>query len=79
MITAGIISLGIAAGLLYLVINGLASGQIIRPSRVNPGIITRYDNPYEFWMSELFFFYFAVLLTTLAVRSFWKVIKRPRQ
>lgn len=78
-IAAGVILLGIAGGLVYLVINGLATGQIMRPSRINPGEITRADNPYEFWMSELFFSYFVVLLVALAVRSFWRLIKRPPQ
>ena len=75
----GFILLGISGVLLYLVVDGLVTGQIIKISRVNPGAITREDDPYEFWLSEIFFSYFIVFLLTLAGRTFWKVFKRRKR
>lgn len=62
-----------------MVVAGLATGEIIKLSRVDPGVITREDNPSEFWVSEIFFSYFIVLLTVLAVRSFKTALKRRRK
>jgi hypothetical protein len=62
-----------------MVIDALVTGEVIKLSRVDPGVITREDNPYEFWVSEIFFTYFIVLLTALAVRSFKSALKRRRK
>ena len=76
---AGIVLLLISAFLLYMVVDGLVTGEIIKLSRVDPGVITRQDNPSEFWVSEIFFTYFIILLTALAVRSFKIAFKRRRK
>lgn len=78
-IAAGIVLLLISAVLFYLVVDGLVTGEIIRLSRLDPGVITRDDNPSEFWLSEIFFTYFLILLTVLAVRSFRRVRKGRRK
>jgi hypothetical protein len=75
----GILLLTLAGGLLYLVIDGLVSGQIIQMSQVNPGVITEDDNPSEFWLSEMFFTYFVVLLVVLGIRSLRRAYKRSRK
>jgi hypothetical protein len=75
----GVALLLISAYFLYMVVDGLATGEIIKLSRVDPGVITRVDNPSEFWVSEIFFSYFIVLLTVLAVRSFKIALKRRRK
>ena len=76
IVSTGIVMLLISAYLLYMVVDALVTGEIIRLSRVDPGVITRQDNPSEFWVSEIFFTYFIILLTVLAVRSFKAVLKR---
>jgi hypothetical protein len=75
----GIVLLLVAGFLLYMVIKCLATGEIIKLSRVDPGVITRDNNPSEFWMSEIFFSYFGVLLLALAVRSFKNAVKRRQK
>ena len=75
----GIFLLILAGGLLYLVIDGLVSGQIIRMSQVDPGVITMDDDPSEFWLSEMFFTYFAVLLLVLGIRSLIRAYNRSRK
>jgi hypothetical protein len=75
----GILLLILASGLLYLVIDGLVSGQIIQMSQVNPGVITEDDDPSEFWLSEMFFAYFVVLLAVLGIRSLRRAYKRSRK
>ena len=77
--TFGIFLLILAGGLLYLVIDGLATGEIIRMSQVDPGVITEDDNPSEFWLSEMFFTYFIVLLVVLGIRSLRRAFKRSRK
>jgi hypothetical protein len=79
IVGAGVVLLLIASYFLYMVVDGLVTGEIIKLSRVDPGVITRTDNPSEFWVSEVFFSYFIVLLTVLAVRSFKTAIKRRRK
>lgn len=69
----------IAGGLLYVVINGYINGEIIRLSRVNPGVITLDDNPSDFWLSEIFFSYFVVLLSILGILSLRRAFKRSRK
>jgi hypothetical protein len=76
VVAAGIVLLLISAYLLYMVVDGLVTGEIIKLSRVDPGVITRQDNPSEFWVSEIFFTYFIILLTVLAVRSFKIALRR---
>ncbi len=75
----GILLLLIAGGLLYLVINGYVTGEIIRISRINPGVITLDDNPSEFWLSEIFFAYFVVFLAVLGILSLRRAFKRSRK
>ena len=75
----GVVLLLIAGGLLYLVIDGYVNGEIIRLSRVNPGVITLEDNPSEFWLSEIFFAYFVVFLTVLGILSLRRAFKRSRK
>jgi hypothetical protein len=79
IVAVGIILLLISFYLLYIVVDGLATGEIIKLSRVDPGVITRQDNPSEFWVSEIFFSYFIVLLTVLAVYGFKTAVKRRRK
>jgi hypothetical protein len=79
IVGAGVVLLLIAFYLLYMVVDGLVTGEIIKLSRVDPGVITRQDNPSEFWVSEAFFSYFIILLTILAVRSFKTAVKRRRK
>lgn len=69
----------IAGGLLYLVINGYVTGEIIRHSQVNPGVITMDDNPSEFWLSEFFFAYFVVFFVVLGILSIRRAYKRSRK
>jgi hypothetical protein len=75
----GILLLILAGGLLYLVIYGLLNGEIIRMSQADPGVISMDDNPSEFWLSEMFFFYFVVLLAVLGIRSLIRTYKRSRK
>jgi hypothetical protein len=79
IVGAGVVLLLIASYFLYMVVDGLVTGEIIKLSRVDPGVITRQDNPSEFWVSEAFFSYFIILLTILAVRSFKTAVKRRRK
>jgi hypothetical protein len=79
VVSVGVVLLLISACLVYMVVDALATGEIIKLSRVDPGVITREDNPSEFWVSEIFFTYFIVLLTVLAVRSFKTALKRRRK
>ena len=75
----GVFLLLIAGGLLYLVIDGYVNGEIIRLSRVNPGVITLEDDPSEFWLSEIFFAYFVVFLAVLGILSLRRAFKRSRK
>jgi hypothetical protein len=75
----GILLLLLAGGLLYLVVDGLVSGETIQMSQVGTGVITMSDNPSEFWVSEIFFFYFVVLLLALSIRSFIRAYKRSHK
>ncbi len=75
----GIILLLLAGGLFYLVIDGLVSGEIIQMSQTDSGAISMDDNPYEFWLSEMFFFYFVVLLVVLGIRSLIRAYKRSHK
>jgi hypothetical protein len=75
----GILLLLLAGGLLYLVVDGLISGEIIRMSQVDPGVISMNDDPSEFWLSEMFFFYFVVLLAVLGIRALIRAYKRSRK
>lgn len=79
IVVTGVVLLLICAFLLYMVVDGLVTGEIIKLSRVDPGVITRVDNPSEFWLSEIFFSYFIILLTILAVRSFKTALKRRKK
>lgn len=79
IVAAGVVLLLISAYFLYMVIDALVTGEIIRLSRVDPGVITRQDNPSEFWLSEIFFTYFIILLTVLAVRGFKVALKRRQK
>jgi hypothetical protein len=78
-VTVGIMLLVIAGALMYVVVDGLVTGEVIKLSRLDPGVITRDDNPSEFWMSEMFFSYFILLLVILAVRSFVRARKLSRK
>ncbi|HEY1788685.1 MAG TPA: hypothetical protein VGJ73_11040 [Verrucomicrobiae bacterium] len=79
IVAAGVLLLLISFYLLYMVVDALVTGEIIKLSRVDPGVITRADNPSEFWVSEIFFSYFIVLLTVLAVRGFKTALKRRKK
>jgi hypothetical protein len=75
----GMLLLAFAGGLLYVVIDGIVSGEIIRMSQVNPGVISMDDNPSEFWLSEIFFSYFIVLLAVLGIQSLRRAFKRSKK
>ena len=75
----GILLFALAGGLLYLVVDGFVTGEIIRISRINPGVITLDDDPSEFWLSEIFFGYFVVLLAVLGIRSLRRAFKRSKK
>ena len=77
--TFGISLLALAGILLYLVIHGLTTGEMIQMSQVGTGVITEADNPSEFWLSEMFFTYFIVLLAVLGIRSLRRAFKRSRK
>lgn len=79
IVATGVVLLLISGCLLYMVVDGVATGEMVKLSRVDPGVITLQDNPSEFWVSEIFFSYFIVLLTVLAVRSFKVALKRRRK
>ncbi len=78
IVTMGIVLL-LVSGFLVYSYKSLATGEIIKLSRVDPGVITRASNPSEFWTSEVFFSYFGVLLLALAVRSFKNAIKHRQK
>ena len=75
----GIFLFALAGGLLYLIIDGYVTGEIIRLSQVNPGVISEEDNPSDFWLSEIFFGYFVVFLTVLGILSIRRAYKRSRK
>ena len=78
-IIAGVVVLLAAVGLFCVFAVGLKTGETMKFSKINPGLVTRQDSPGRFWTSEVFSLIISVTLASLGVRILRDAFRQLRR